>query len=169
MSLTFQIHLPEKTPEEFDVIARYLEIEIQGDEDIQPVEVPPDQLIVGPFFGDHNSLVKVQCWNINDAHNTSKEPSVLEVILKDPFHPPTPGLMTLEITGKTHAQNLSYRVPTNGEKRVLSAEDLARTVTTLDVTKGQTEPVHIDEGEQVEVHSDKTPLHATIQVTSNNR
>ena len=161
MSLTCEIHLPEKTPEEFDVVNRYLEIDIQGAEDIEAIEVPISQLVVGPFFADHMSLVKVQCWNVNVNGNHSLEPSVLEVIVKDPFHPPAPGKMELVITGKTHLADRSYQVPVNGEKQVLTQEDIRNSVTT--VTTGDT--VKLENGDQVRVANAATPLRATVQVT----
>ena len=134
MSLTFEIHLPEKTPEVHDVTHRYLEIEIQGSDEPEPesVEVPTSQLVVGPYFGDHGKMVKIQCWNINDSGNHSKEPAVLEAILKDPFHPPTPGPLAIAVTGKTHAPDMSYRLQSNEPLYVAAKDGPLRAVVTVE-------------------------------------
>ena len=129
MSLTFEIHLPPKTEAEFDVTHRYLEI-VQGDHEEQ-IEVPVDTLIVGPYFGEHNSLVTVRVWNVNDSQNHSLEPRVVDVILKDPFHPPMPGEPTVVVTDKTNAPNKSYRLKRDTRIDVTPAEGLLSDVVTV--------------------------------------
>ena len=121
MSLTFDIHLAALTPLEFDVVMRQIEIVIR-DEPPVDMDVPAEQLIVGPHFGNHGDTLRIKCWNVNAAGNESLVPSVLETVLRDPFYPPTPGQPSIVVTGKTHAPNAAYHVQIN-EPLVVSAED----------------------------------------------
>ena len=131
MSLTFEVHLPPKTQAEFDVRWRYLEIQVEGEEEEQ-IEVPVEQLIVGPYLCDHGRMVTVRVWNVNDSQNPSLEPRVLETIIKDPFHPPTPGEFQIKVTGKTHAPDMSFNLERNGRIDVTPEEGVLRDVVTVE-------------------------------------
>ena len=137
MSLTFEIHLPPKTEAEFDVKWRYLEIQdqVEGNEEPQEeerIEVPVDQLIVGPYLCDHGQMVIVRVWNVNDSQNPSLEPRVLEMIVKDPFHPPTPGEIQIKVTGKTHAPDRGFILKQNDRIDITPENGLLSDVVTVE-------------------------------------
>ena len=131
--LTFEIHLPPKTADEEFVTHRFLEI-VQGDA-VDSVEVPVETLIVGPYFGEHNSLVTIRVWNVTDTQNHSAEPRVVDVVLKDPFLPPPPGEPSVVVTGRAHAPNMAYKLKRDTRVDVTPAEGLLKDVVTVEVTK----------------------------------
>ena len=129
--LTFEIHLPPKTADEEFVTHRFLEI-VQG-EAVDSVEVPVEQLVVGPYFGEHNSLVTIRVWNVTDTQNHSAEPRVVDVVLKDPFLPAPPGEPTVVVTGRAHAPNMAYRLARDKRIDVTPAEGVLSDVVTVEV------------------------------------
>ena len=130
--LTFEIHLQPKSEAEQFVTHRFLEI-VQGTE-VDSIEVPVEQLVVGPYFGEHNMPGTVRIWNVTDTGNHSAEPRVLDFVLKDPFLPPTPGEPTVVVTGRAHAANKSYRLARDTRIDVTPADGVLSDVVTVQVT-----------------------------------
>ena len=98
--LTFVVALPAKTPEEFDVVSRKVEIEVGGVA-LEPQTVAADTLEIGPFEGAQDAAVKIKCWNVDDAGNVSATASEFEGVLVDTFAPPVPGQLGIKVTGET--------------------------------------------------------------------
>lgn len=98
--LQFFVALPAKTEEEFDVVSRKLEIDIGGTA-LEPQTVPVDTPEAGPFEGADGAVVKIKCWNVDDAGNVSETASDFEGVLLDTFAPPAPGQLGIRVTGET--------------------------------------------------------------------
>jgi len=103
LMLQFFVDLPAKTADEFDVVSRKVEIEVGGVL-LEPHLVPVETLEIGPFQGQQDMNVKVRCWNVDDAGNTSETASEFDGILLDTFAPPAPGQLGIRVTGETPDQ-----------------------------------------------------------------
>lgn len=98
--LQFFVALPQKTEGEFDVVSRKLEIEIGGtvlESQVVSADIPE----AGPFGGVDGAVVKIRCWNVDDAGNISQTASEFEGTLLDTFAPPAPGQLGIRVSGET--------------------------------------------------------------------